>query len=125
VVEELVQYVRRERHPAFLEARTPAWPGRAGGENPSLAGIGLTELELAWNPPAEDPVAAWHGADPLLHMVRLVVNEGAASKEEILSMDRVVQERVAKATEAALAAPFPPANDAFADILGGGDLWPK
>jgi pyruvate dehydrogenase E1 component alpha subunit len=125
VAVDLVERVRRERKPAFLEARTPAWPGRSGGENPSLTVTGETDLRHAWEPPADDPVEAWHRADPLLRMVGLVLAEGAATRDDLLAMDRGIQERVARATESARRAAFPPAEDAFAHIFAGGDLWPK
>jgi pyruvate dehydrogenase E1 component alpha subunit len=125
VAEELVQRVRRDRHPAFLEARTSPWPGREGGGNPTLDVTGTTDLRHAWDPPADDPLADWHRADPVLRMVNLVLDAGAASKDDVLGMDRRIQERVAKATETARAASFPAANDAFAHVLAGGDLWPK
>jgi len=125
VAAELVERVRRERRPAFLETRTPAWPGREGGGNPTLAVTGATDLEVAWNPPAENPLEAWHRVDPLLRMVQLVLDADVASRDDVLSMDRVVQDRVAKATAVARNAAFPPAADAFAHVLAGGDLWPK
>ncbi len=125
VAVDLVERVRRDRRPAFLEARTPSWPGRAGGENPSLAVTGVTDLSLVWEPLADDPMEKWHRADPLLHMIELVLAEKAATKEEVLEMDRRIQEQVAQAVAAALAAPFPPAEDAFAHVYAGGDLWPK
>jgi pyruvate dehydrogenase E1 component alpha subunit len=125
VAVDLVERVRRDRRPAFLEARTPAWPGRSGGENPSLTVTGVTDLSLAWQPLENDPVAAWHRADPLLRMVELVLAEGAATKEEILARDAEIGTRVARATDAARRASFPPAEDAFAHIFAGGDLWPK
>lgn len=123
--DELVARVRAERRPAFLEARTPAWAGRAGGENPSLAVTGVTDLQLSWAAPADDPLEAWHTADPVLRMAKLVLAEGAAGKEEILRMDRAIQDSVARATAAARAAPFPDPADAFVDIFAGDDLWPK
>ena len=125
VAAELVERVRRERKPAFLEARTPAWPGREGGGNPTLAVTGATDLEVAWNPPPDDPLEAWHRVDPVLRMARLVVDAGVATRDDLLSADRAVQDRVAQATEVARQAAFPPAADAFAHVLAGGDLWPK
>jgi pyruvate dehydrogenase E1 component alpha subunit len=125
VAVELVDRVRRDRKPAFLEARTPPWPGRSGGDNPTLTVTGVTDLRLAWEPLAEDPVADWHAADPLLKMVNLVLTEGAASKDEILGLDAAIVQKVAAATEVARQAAFPPAEDAYAHIYAGGDLWPK
>jgi TPP-dependent pyruvate/acetoin dehydrogenase alpha subunit len=72
-----------------------------------------------------DPVADWHAADPLLKMVNLVVAEGVASQEEILALDERIVRRVAAATDVARQASFPPAEDAYAHIYAGGDLWPK
>ena len=125
VAEELVQRVRIDRRPAFLEARTPAWPGREGGSNPTLAVTGVTDLQLAWNPPAEDALETWHRADPVLRMVTLALDAGVATKEDILGMDRATQDRIAQATATARAAAFPAPSDAFAHVMAGGDLWPK
>jgi len=125
VAAELVERVRRDRKPAFLETRTPAWPGREGGGNPTLAVTGTTDFTVVWNPPADDGLAEWHRVDPVLRMVQLVLDAGVAAREDVLSMDRAVQERVARATEVARGAAFPPAADAFAHVLAGGDLWPK
>ena len=61
----------------------------------------------------------------MLRMIELVLADKAATKEEVLEMDRRIQEQVAQAVAAALAAPFPPAEDAFAHVYAGGDLWPK
>jgi TPP-dependent pyruvate/acetoin dehydrogenase alpha subunit len=58
-------------------------------------------------------------------MVQEVLQTGVASKDEILAMDREIQADVARATAAAQAAAFPPAEDAFAHVFAGGDLWPK
>lgn len=125
VAQELVQRVRAERKPAFLEARTPPWPGRAGGENPALTATGTTDLSLAWAPPAADPLAGWHGVDPVLRMVEHVLAAGVATADNVLKMDRAIQDTVQRATKAARAAPFPAPEGAFADIFAGGDLWPK
>jgi len=125
VAAELVQRVRTERRPAFLEARTPPWPGREGGGNPTLDVTGTTDLRLGWAPIAEDPLASWHRADPLLRMIELALAEKVASQEDILSMDRTIQDSIARATAAARAAPFPAPAGVFADILAGGDLWPQ
>jgi TPP-dependent pyruvate/acetoin dehydrogenase alpha subunit len=125
LAEELVRHVRSERRPAFLEARTPALPGRSRGEHPNLDTIGVTDLAMAWAPPKDDPIADWHRADPVLRMVDIVLGEEAATREEILTLDRGVRQRVARAAETARAAPFPEPEQALADVLAGGDLWPR
>ena len=58
-------------------------------------------------------------------MLRLATEAGVTSKEEIHSMDRGIQDTVARATAAAKAAPFPAPADTFADVLAEGDLWPR
>jgi pyruvate dehydrogenase E1 component alpha subunit len=125
VAADLVERVRTERRPAFLEARTPAWPGREGGGNPTLDVTGPTDLRVAWDPPANDPLAQWHAADPVLKIVKHVLAAGVASGDDVLARDRTTKERVARAADAARNAPFPAAGGAFADILAGGDTWPK
>lgn len=125
VAEELVQRVRKDRQPAFLEARTPAYPGRSVGGNPTLNGVGVTDLERAWNPQPDGPLASWHRVDPLLRMAELVLKEGAASQPDLLELDRRIQDDLQKATMATRAASFPAPAGAYADVLAGGDRWPK
>jgi TPP-dependent pyruvate/acetoin dehydrogenase alpha subunit len=120
VGEDLVEYVRSERRPAFLEARTPAWPGRA-----SLDTTGRTDLRHAWEPPDPDPLETWRWADPVLRATRLVLAEEVATRDEVLALDGRVAAAVAQARESARAAPFPPAEAAFDHLRSGGDLWPK
>jgi len=144
VAEALIRQVRTERRPAFLEARTPRWIGRVGSAAPTLDATGRTDLRLAWSapltptlspqggegrvgeaPPADDRLATWHRADPVLRMVHLVLAEEAADEAAILAMDLEVEAEVDAATAAARAAPYPPASAAFAHIFEEGDLWPK
>jgi pyruvate dehydrogenase E1 component alpha subunit len=125
VAEELIEKVRKDRRPAFLEARTPAWTGREGGGNPSLDGFGPTDLAVAWSPPSPDPLQEWHRVDPVLAMIRLTLESGVATQQEILDKDRAIKRTVDEATTAARVASFPPPNDAFAHVFAGGDLWPK
>ena len=125
VAEELVQRVRKDRRPAFLEARTPAYPGRAQGGNPTLEGVGVTDLQRAWDPQPESPLATWHRVDPLLRMAELVLREGVASRDDLLGLDRRIQDDLQQATAAARAASFPAPAGAYADILAGDELWPK
>lgn len=122
---ELVQRVRRERHPAFLESRTPPVPGRSRGEAASIDGIGATDLHRAWAPDPNDPVAVWRQSDPVLNTAKLALDAGVATKDEMLRMDQEIQEAVARATATARAAPLPSAAGAFEDIYAGGDLWPR
>ena len=119
---DLVDYVRKERRPAFVEARTMAYPGRAG---PSLDVTGRTDLRHAWAPPSPDPLQAWHRADPVLRMVQLVLAEELLDQEQVLDLDRKVQAEIERASASAMAAPFPPAEAAFEHLRAGGDLWPR
>ena len=125
VAEDLVARVRTDRKPAFLEARTPALPGRSHGEHPTLEHIGRTDLRLAWARPGDDPLDAWHRADPVLRMAGVVVREEAATQEDLLALDIDVQRRIAAAVSAARAAPFPASEDAFSHVLAEGNLWPR
>jgi TPP-dependent pyruvate/acetoin dehydrogenase alpha subunit len=58
-------------------------------------------------------------------MVHLVLAEEAADQAAVLAMDQEIQAEVDAATAAARAAPYPPAEAAFAHILEEGDLWPR
>jgi pyruvate dehydrogenase E1 component alpha subunit len=119
---ELVDYVRTQRKPAFVEARTMAFPGRAG---PSLDATGPTDLRHAWAAPSPDPLEAWHRADPVLRMVQLVLTEELLDQDQVLELDRKVQDQIEQASAAALVAPFPAAESAFEHLRAEGDLWPR
>ena len=85
---------------------------------------GTVELPNRLSPPSPDPLEGWHQSDPLLRMVNLVVENGAATHGDLLDLDTRILAEVAAATEKARAAQFPPAADAYAHIYAGGDLWP-
>lgn len=121
----LVRYVRTEGRPAFLESRTPAWIGRPPRGVPSLDATGRTRLEHAWAPPPDDLLEAWHQADPVLRMVEIAIAEEAMDRDEILALDRRLCAVVSGAAAAARAAPLPPGDAAFTDVLSGGGPWPR
>jgi TPP-dependent pyruvate/acetoin dehydrogenase alpha subunit len=125
VAAELVEQVRTQRKPAFVEARTPALPGRSHGEHPTIEHIGRTDLRVAWAPPPDDPLAAWHRADPVLRMAGVILREDATTPDELLRLDSDITARIGAAVSAARAAPFPTGEDAFAHVLADGDLWPR
>ena len=120
-----VAKVRTDRRPMFLETRTPRWPGNSGGGDPTLSITGATDISIAWSPPADDPQADWHRADPVLRMVRLAFEDEAVDQQSALRLDTEVREILARAMAAARAAPLPAAEAAFMDALSGGELWPR
>jgi pyruvate dehydrogenase E1 component alpha subunit len=124
VAERAVSTVRNQRRPFFLETRTSRWPGNAGAD-PSLAITGATDVSIVWDPPKDDPHAAWHRADPVLNMVRASLLEEVIDQQGVLQLDGEVKETVARGQSLARAAAFPPGEAAFADALSGGDLWPR
>ena len=115
--------VRAQRRPAFLETRTPRWPGNAGPD-PSLEVTGSTEVSVAWTPPPSGPLEAWHRADPVLRMVQLALSEEALDQQGLLRLDHEISESVQHAIAEARAAPFPDPGSALADALRGDSLWP-
>ncbi|MEA2642626.1 MAG: acetoin:2,6-dichlorophenolindophenol oxidoreductase subunit alpha, partial [Chloroflexota bacterium] len=123
----LADWVRTERKPGFLEARTVIWPSRGGGGDeggPSLAATGPTVIDRAWDTPSDGPLAEWFASDPVLQMARLVLREEVADRAEISTLDEAVSEQVVRAVQAARSAPWPEPQAAFADVFVGSDLWP-
>ncbi len=90
-----------------------------------MAITGPSDISIVWNPPKDDPQAAWHRADPVLNMVRAALVEEVIDQEGALKLDADARQTVARAQEMARGAAFPAPEAAFADALSGGDLWPR
>jgi len=101
--------VRAGRGPRFVEARSLPWPGNAGflPANPD----GAVDLVAALGQPGGNGTRA----DPLLGYVRRLASYGV-SPEAIGELDATIRAEVARAVEAAAAAPEPAPDDAFTDV---------
>jgi TPP-dependent pyruvate/acetoin dehydrogenase alpha subunit len=101
--------VRAGTGPRFVEARSLPWPGNAGflPANPD----GAVDLVAALGQPGGNGTRA----DPLLGYVRRLASYGV-SPEAIGELDATIRAEVARAVEAAAAAPEPAPDDAFTDV---------
>lgn len=89
---ELAGWVRRRRKPAFLHLRCVRLYGHAGAD-----------LQTAYMSKRE--VEAAEADDPLLHSARRLVEDAGLSREEVLSIYRDTDARVARAAEKAIGRP--------------------
>ena len=122
-VARAIDEVRSQRHPFFLEVRTPKWPGNAGAD-PSLEITGRTDVSLGWAPLADDPQAAWRQADPVLRLVARGLADGTLEPADVDLVDEEVQGRLRGAVEVARGAAMPDGESATLHALAGDGLWP-
>lgn len=113
----LVEHARRRRGPAFLHAVTERWAG-SKPLWPELP-TGDTDITMAWQ---EAPYAGEHADwyahhDPIFLYVRKLLQEGTATREEIIALDRRVSERIEAARKFALESPLPAAETALDHAL--------
>lgn len=106
-VQTAVEQARSGGGPTFLEARTSRWPGNYP-LFPVIVGA-VTDVAWAWQPerlPAD--LAPWASeSDPILLWIRHAIEEGAVTREAVLSADQEIVRTVEHAAQAALAAPWP------------------
>jgi pyruvate dehydrogenase E1 component alpha subunit len=122
-VERAIEEVRTQRHAFFLEVRTPKWPGNAGAD-PSLEITGPTDVSLAWNPPAEDRLDAWHRADPVLRLIERCLAERIMEPEDVNRLDEEIRGRLRDAVALARSATMPGAESATLHALASDGFWP-
>jgi TPP-dependent pyruvate/acetoin dehydrogenase alpha subunit len=116
LVAGLVSDVRAGGGPRFVEVQFERWPGNYDLW-PAMVGR-ETELGWAWGESPPDEVAEWcRHADPILLEVTALVDEGAASADDLLALDAVAQARIDDAAERALASPFPAPESAHHHVL--------
>lgn len=106
-VQDAVKQIRVTRKPIFLEVTLERWPGshQVTAEFPT----GITDLSLAWD---EGKIAGKHADwikrfDPLRLYVKKLVETKAMSRDDVLTLDKGVQDDIAKARAFAEASPFP------------------
>ncbi|HHH29140.1 MAG TPA: MFS transporter [Polyangiaceae bacterium] len=92
VARSAVDYVRKERRPAFLHLSVVRLLGHAG-----------SDVELLYRSIGEVEDTEWR--DPLLVTAELLVEHGAATPNQLLRLDRKVAERVARAGDEAATRP--------------------
>ncbi|UZD90596.1 dehydrogenase E1 component subunit alpha/beta [Cognatishimia activa] len=86
VAKDAAAYVREQKKPAFLHINTVRLYGHAG-----------SDVQQTYLP--RDVFEGWEAEDPLLHSARLLIESGAATADEILSIYKQTEaqcERVAK-----------------------------
>jgi TPP-dependent pyruvate/acetoin dehydrogenase alpha subunit len=94
-----VSECRAGRGPAFLELRTYRLRGHVGADD----NVQGTHTDIR---PLEE-VAAWRGRDPLVRLRRYLREDGGVSDDEIVGVERAVQDEVASALAFARSSRFP------------------
>ena len=113
----LVAHARQRKGPAFLHAVTERWAG-SKPLWPELP-TGDTDVAMAWqSAPFTGEHADWYANhDPILILIRKLVQAGEITREEAVATDRKVNETMAKAREFAIASPPPSAETALAHVF--------
>lgn len=109
--------LRDGKGPVFIEALTQRWPG-SRPLWPELA-TGLTDLGAAWD---RSRIGGEHAAwidhhDPVLRFIRTLLDADAIRRDEVIAMDRRVEEKMAAAKAFALASPFPRPESALSGVF--------
>lgn len=118
----LVQTVRNEGSPRFVEIRCTRWPGSVGLW-PALEG-GQTDIAWAFGGRPEQPdYATWvEQSDPFILYLRRLAARGALTRSDAETLDRQVRAEMDAALQFAQESPFPPAAEAYAGVYAeGGD----
>jgi acetoin:2,6-dichlorophenolindophenol oxidoreductase subunit alpha len=110
---EAVARARALEGPTFIEAQTVRWPG-SRPLWPQLL-TGATDLAMAWQPERMgDEYRPWHERqDALLRFVRELLAAEAATREDVLAIDRAARDEMARAVEFALESPYPEPEEAL------------
>jgi 2-oxoisovalerate dehydrogenase E1 component len=126
VAREAESYVRRFRKPAFLHMKCVRLYGHAGADA-QTAYLSMGEIEAA------------EAQDPLLHTVRLLIENGILSREQILEIYRETGEETERVAEKVIRRPkletsaevmaslLPPERDGLSSssVAGGGASSPE
>jgi pyruvate dehydrogenase E1 component alpha subunit len=116
-VEQAIASIRAGNGPAFIEAKTVRWPGTATLW-PTLA-TGVTNLRAA----ADDTLitgehAEWiRHQDPVLRMIRRLVEDTVLSFDDVLAIDLQVTEKMDQAKSFSLASPQPEAASSLHGVF--------
>ena len=111
-----INKLRDGEGPQFIEAQTVRWPGSVSNW-PVLPTT--TQASLAWDlSPVPEAVKDWYQfSDPVLSFIRNLVEEGHASREEILKLEKTVKNEVAGAITFAFDSPEPDPKSALEGIF--------
>lgn len=113
----LVEHARKRNGPAFLHAVTERWVG-SKPLWPQLP-TGDTDIAMAWQTaPFTGEHADWYANhDPILIFSRKLLQSGDVTHDEIIAIDRNVNEQMTKARTFALDSPMAPAETALAHVF--------
>jgi TPP-dependent pyruvate/acetoin dehydrogenase alpha subunit len=116
VVGEALKNIRAGQGPQFIEAQTVRWPGSVS--NWPVLPI-ATEVSLAWDVSAVPAaVKDWYQfSDPLLIFIRKLLADGQATKDQLVQMEKSVQDKIAEAVEFAFASPEPDLKSALEEVF--------
>ncbi|MGE5818450.1 MAG: thiamine pyrophosphate-dependent dehydrogenase E1 component subunit alpha [Deltaproteobacteria bacterium] len=115
-VDEAIKKIRAGEGPQFIEAQTVRWPGSVS--NWPVLPV-ETQVSMAWDPsPIPETVREWYQfSDPVLSFIRDLVDEGRASREEIVKMEKAVRDKVPDAIKFAFDSPEPDLKSALEGIF--------
>ncbi len=117
VVSEAVTKCRQGDGPVFVEAMIERWPGSIPlWPEPAT---GKTDLSMAWD---DDRITGKHANwikayDPILRHARVLLADHGFTAEELLAIDREVNDVVDEAEEFALASPLPNPDSAMDKVF--------
>ena len=116
-MQDATQQIRKTGKPVFLEVTLERWPG--SHQVTAAFPTGVTDLEMAWD---ESKIAGKHADwikrfDPLRLYVKKLVETKAMTKQDILALDKRVQDDIAKARAFAEASPFPKTEVALQGVF--------
>ncbi len=116
VIGEAIRRLRRGEGPQFIEAQTVRWPGSVS--NWPVLPV-RTQVAFAWDMKAvPEAVKEWYQfSDPVLLFIRELLDEGHASKEEILDMQTSVADEIDEAIKFAFDSPEPDPKSALENIF--------
>lgn len=109
--------VRGGLGPVFLQTNIMAWPGSR--LSPPRLPYGPTDLNSAFEQKefSDQNYSAWWRQDPVLRYVRMLVEDGQATLEHLLNLDREINSRLDKALAYAESSPKPAAETALDNVF--------
>ena len=116
-VQDAAQQIRKTGKPVFLEVTLERWPG--SHQVTAAFPTGITDLEMAWD---ESRIAGKHADwikrfDPLRLYVKKLVETKTMTKQDVLALDKNVQDDIAKARAFAEASPYPKSEVALQGVF--------
>jgi len=116
-VAQALAHVRGRGTPFFLEARLERWPG-SHQIKPEFT-TGVTDVTMAWD---ETKIAGEHAdwirhGDPVLRFIHVLLDRKAATRDDVLAIDRRANDEMQAARAFAEASPFPKPEAAVAGVF--------